>query len=292
MSFLDQVRYRLRLLNGAEKLIAINVVCFVLPFFLNTLFFLFNLSTDSFLTWFELSSSWGELLFKPWTLFSYSFLHSGFFHLFWNMYLLLFASRLFLNLFPIKTFFNVYFLGVLFGGLTFMLSYTFFPVFQNSTPYMIGASAGVMAVLIFMAVYTPDTEVRLLFFNVKLSLIGLALVLLDVIQIPYGNAGGHLAHIGGASLGYIYAQRLKNGVDIGVPFENIVDQLVNFIKKKPTLKTVHKASTNNKKSTSKVTSKQDDHQKRIDSILDKISVSGYDSLSKEEKEFLFRAGKK
>ena len=292
MRFIEQLQYRLSLLNGAEKLIAFNIACFILPFFLNTLLFLFSLSTDSFLGWFELSSSWEALLFKPWTLFSYSFLHSGFFHLFRNMYLLLFASRLFLNLFPIKTFFNVYFLGILFGGLTFMLSYTFFPVFQNSTPYMIGASAGVMAVLIFMADYAPDNEVRLLFFNVKLRFIGLALVLLDVIQIPYGNAGGHLAHIGGAALGYFYAQRLQTGVDIGVPFENLVDQLVNFFQKKPTLKTVYKARPNKNKSTSKAASMQDDHQKRIDAILDKISVSGYDSLSKEEKEFLFRAGKK
>ena len=291
MTFTDQLRYRLQQLNGAEKLILINVACFVLPLLVKTLLFLFNIPSGMFLGWFELSSSWGDLLFKPWTLVTYSFLHSGFFHLFWNMYLLFFASRLFLNLFQIKTFFNVYFLGVLIGGFTFMASYVLFPAFQNSSPMMIGASAGVMAVLIFMATYSPDLEVRLILFNVKLRYLGLAFVLLDVIQIPYGNAGGHLAHIGGAALGFFYVQRLNKGTDIGVPFERFMDSILKIFKKKSSLKTVYR-NTSNKKAQDSSTQKDSNFQKRIDEILDKISASGYESLTKEEKEFLFRAGKK
>ena len=291
MTFTEQLRYRLQQLNGAEKLILINVACFVLPLFVKTLLFLFNIPSGMFLVWFELSSSWGDLLFKPWTLVTYSFLHSGFFHLFWNMYLLFFASRLFLNLFQEKTFFNVYFLGVLIGGFTFMTSYALFPAFQNSSPMMIGASAGVMAVLIFMATYSPDLEVRLILFNVKLRYLGLAFVLLDVIQIPYGNAGGHLAHIGGAALGFFYVQRLNKGTDIGVPFERFVDSILKIFKKKSSLKTVYR-NTSNKKAQDSSTQKDSNFQKRIDEILDKISASGYESLTKEEKEFLFRAGKK
>jgi len=153
MNFQDQIRYRLQQLNSAEKLILINVACFVLPLFLKTIFYLFNIPFGVFISWFELSSDWSEFLFKPWSLVTYSFLHSGFFHLFWNMYLLFFASRIFLNLFPVRTFFNVYFLGVIFGGLTFLLSYSLFPAFQNSSPVMIGASAGVMAVFIFISTY-------------------------------------------------------------------------------------------------------------------------------------------
>jgi membrane associated rhomboid family serine protease len=291
MTFTEQLRYRLQQLNGAEKLILVNVACFVLPLFVKTLLFLFNIPSGVFLGWFELSSSWGDLLFKPWTLVTYSFLHSGFFHLFWNMYLLFFASRLFLNLFQEKTFFNVYFLGVLVGGFTFMTSYALFPAFQNSSPMMIGASAGVMAVLIFMATYSPDLEVRLILFNVKLRYLGLAFVLLDVIQIPYGNAGGHLAHIGGAALGFFYVQRLNKGTDIGIPFERFVDSILKIFKKKSSLKTVYR-NTSNKKAQDSSAQKDSNFQKRIDEILDKISASGYESLTKEEKEFLFRAGKK
>jgi membrane associated rhomboid family serine protease len=290
MNFQDQLRYRLQQLNEAEKLILINVICFVLPLFLKTLFYLLNIPSNVMIGWFELSAEWSDLLFKPWTIFTYSFMHSGFFHLFWNMYLLYFASRLFLNLFSLRTFFNVYFLGVLLGGLTFMLSYSVFPAFQYASPIMVGASAGVMAVLIFMATYSPDLEVRIIFFNVKLRYLGIAFVLLDVIQIPYGNAGGHLAHLGGAALGYLYVKRLDQGVDIGLPFENFTNRVLNLFKKQSKLKTVHKrkASSNSKK---KVTTQEVD-QSKIDSILDKISKSGYDSLTQKEKDFLFQAGKK
>ena len=290
MNFQDQLRYRLQQLNEAEKLILINVICFVLPLFLKTLFYLFNIPSNVMIGWFELSAEWSDLLFKPWTIFTYSFMHSGFFHLFWNMYLLYFASRLFLNLFSPRTFFNVYFLGVLLGGLTFMLSYSVFPAFQYASPIMVGASAGVMAVLIFMATYSPDLEVRIIFFNVKLRYLGIAFVLLDLIQIPYGNAGGHLAHLGGAALGYLYVKRLDQGVDIGLPFENFTNRMLNLFKKQSKLKTVHKrkASSNSKK---KVTTQEVD-QSKIDSILDKISKSGYDSLTQKEKDFLFQAGKK
>ncbi len=290
MNFQDQLRYRLQQLNEAEKLILINVICFVLPLFLKTLFYLFNIPSNVMIGWFELSAEWSDLLFKPWTIFTYSFMHSGFFHLFWNMYLLYFASRLFMNLFSPRTFFNVYFLGVLLGGLTFMLSYSVFPAFQYASPIMVGASAGVMAVLIFMATYSPDLEVRIIFFNVKLRYLGIAFVLLDVIQIPYGNAGGHLAHLGGAALGYLYVKRLDQGVDIGLPFENFTYRVLNLFKKQSKLKTVHKrkASSNSKK---KVTTQEVD-QSKIDSILDKISKSGYDSLTQKEKDFLFQAGKK
>ena len=290
MNFQDQLRYRLQQLNEAEKLILINIICFVLPLFLKTLFYLFNIPSNVMIGWFELSAEWSDLLFKPWTIFTYSFMHSGFFHLFWNMYLLYFASRLFLNLFSPRTFFNVYFLGVLLGGLTFILSYSVFPAFQYASPIMVGASAGVMAVLIFMATYSPDLEIRIIFFNVKLRYLGIAFVLLDVIQIPYGNAGGHLAHLGGAALGYLYVKRLDQGVDIGLPFENFTNRVLNLFKKQSKLKTVHKrkASSNSKK---KVTT-QEVNQSKIDSILDKISKSGYDSLTQKEKDFLFQAGKK
>jgi len=290
MNFQDQLRFRLQQMNEAEKLILVNVICFVLPLFLKTILYLFNIPSDVMIGWFELSAEWSDLLFKPWTILTYSFMHSGFFHLFWNMYLLYFASRLFLNLFSPRTFFNVYFLGVLLGGLTFMLSYSVFPAFQYASPIMVGASAGVMAVLIFMATYSPDLEVRIIFFNVKLRYLGIAFVLLDVIQIPYGNAGGHLAHLGGAALGYLYVKRLDQGVDIGLPFENFTNRVLNLFKKQSKLKTVHKrkASSNSKK---KVTTQEVD-QSKIDSILDKISKSGYDSLTQKEKDFLFQAGKK
>lgn len=289
MNFKDKLTYRFQQLNQAEKLIIVNVACFVLPLFLRTVFYLFNIPSGLFDGWFELSADWGDLIFKPWTILTYSFLHSGFFHLFWNMYLLHFISRLFLNVFPARTFFNVYFIGVILGGGTFLISYSIFPAFQNSSPIMVGASAGVMATFIFIANHSPDLEVRLIFFNVKLRYLAIAFVLLDIIQIPYGNAGGHLAHLGGAALGYFYFLKLNQGTDIGLPFEELSNRFLNLFKKQSNLKMVYKSKPGTV--SKKKESDGDLDQKGIDAILDKISKSGYDSLSQKEKDFLFRAGK-
>ena len=208
------------------------------------------------------------------------------------MYIFLFTSRLFLNLFKSNSLLNVYFLGVIFGGLLFLFSYNFFPAFENSKPYMIGSSAGVMSLLIFMSTYSPNLEVRLIIFNVKLLYIGIAFMMLDVIQIPYGNAGGHIAHLGGALLGFFYANKLKNGVDIGLPFERIIFKLFNLFQFNKTKMNVAYKNKASKKFTGRNDNNSKTNQKKIDEILDKISSSGYESLSKKEKDFLFKAGNK
>ena len=291
MKLKDQIQYRIQQLNIVEKIILINIICFVFPLLFRTIFFLFSLSENFFVGLFELSSSFQDLVFRPWTILTYGFLHSGFFHLFWNMYLLYFSSRLLLNLFNSKIFLKLYFLGIIIGGLTFILSYNFFPVFQDANPYMVGASAGVMSVFIFMSTYSPSLEIKLILFNIKLRYLGIAFVLLDVIQIPYGNSGGHIAHLGGAFFGFLYAQRLQKGLDIGLPLDNLVEKISQLFVRKSKMKTVYKSKDTSDIQNKKGTMKRD-NQRRIDEILDKISVSGYESLSNEEKDFLFRIGKK
>ena len=208
------------------------------------------------------------------------------------MIVLYFASRIFLNLFDAQRFINVYFLGLMLGGLVFLLSYNVFPTLVNSNTALIGASAGVNAVLIFVCAYLPNQEVRVIFFNIKLWYIGAALVIKDLVLIGMGdNIGGGMAHLGGAFLGYMYARQLFKGHDIGAGFTKFRDYVVQLFKpkeKKAPLKTVYKkkASSTNKKDYDKQAK-----QKKIDTILDKISKSGYESLSKEEKDFLFKAGK-
>ena len=289
MALKDQIRFRVQQMNSAEKLILLNIICFIFPLFLKTLFFLFAIPYGTFISFFELSSDWRTLFFRPWSIVTYSFIHSGFFHLFWNMYLLYFSSRLFLNLFSVKIFLNVYFLGVVVGAFTFLFSYALFPAFQNAAPSMIGASAGVMGIFVFISTYSPDQEIRIIFFNLKLRYLAIGFVLMDIIQIPYGNAGGHLAHLGGAGLGFLYAQRLQKGIDIGLPFERFIAKTTDLFKKKPTLRTVHKKNISRK--TKSTTTSDTLHQKQIDFILDKISTSGYESLSQKEKDYLFQAGK-
>lgn len=285
MNSIQRLINRFYQFNIAEKIILINVICFVLPFFIKTLLFLFNLPEHTFFSWFELSPHPSTFIFQPWTLISYGFLHGSFGHILWNMLLLYYAAQFFLNLFSPKRFLNVYFSGIIAGGVVFMLSYALFPVFEGHYPSLVGASAGVMAVLIFSCTYMPNQEIRLLFFNVKLMYLGIGLVVLDVLQIPTGNAGGHIAHIGGAALGFLYASQLQKGNDIGRGFDWVIESITAIFKSKKTMETVHKAKRKSRQPSSVKS------QKEIDTILDKISDSGYESLSKEEKELLFKAGK-
>jgi hypothetical protein len=188
------------------------------------------------------------------------------------------------------------------GALVYMLSYNLFPAFQSmGRSYLIGASAGVMAVLVGIATYIPNMRVKLLLIgSIKFWYIAAFLVALDIIQIPMSNAGGHLAHLGGAALGYVYTKQLQKGNDIGSWFEKIMDSFASLFKtteRKAKMKTVYRKNTNKKSATeqrkpfSSRKLDKDEKQKQIDAILDKISKSGYDSLSKSEKDFLFKAGK-
>ncbi|MGI9545802.1 MAG: rhomboid family intramembrane serine protease [Flavobacteriaceae bacterium] len=284
------LKYQFARLSIAEKLIAVNVAIYIL----NALVpFLLGLSTNSVLRWFELPKDFFDFLSQPWSLVTYSFFHGGIWHLFWNMVLLYFSARIFLNLFGPRKFINVYFLGVIVGGMTFLLSYNVFPAFMEVQTALIGASAGVTAVLIFICAYIPNQEVRLFFFNVKLWYIGAFFVLIDLIQIPVsGNAGGHLAHLGGALLGYVYARQLLQGRDIGEGFTKMLDGLAGSFKKrekKAPMKTVYRKNAASERS--KKDFDKEAKQRKIDGILDKISKSGYESLSKAEKDFLFKTGK-
>ncbi len=285
MSYFNDLKYKYSVFSIAEKIIFINIIFFLIPYFINTLLFLFSVDSKSYLEIFLLSPEFNNLIFKPWTIVTYSFIHDGFFHLFWNMLLLYYISRMILNLFSSSTFINIYFLGVIIGGLFFLLSYSFFPVFKGDFSSMAGSSAGVMAAIIFMCTYSPDNEIRIFFFNLKLKYIGMLFFIFDVIQIPYGNSGGHIAHIGGAILGFFYARNMINGRDIGSNFEKIWKF---FFKKR-----IKKATNISHKTLVRNNKRNDDSekQKKIDSILDKISNSGYESLSDEEKNILSNYGK-
>lgn len=286
----NNLTYQFKQASIVLKLIVINAAIFLLVFLGS---FFFKIPAGDLTSWLVLPNDFLSLLAQPWSLITYSFLHFGFWHVFWNMYILYWFGAYVLNLFSAKRFLTIYLLGAIFGGLLYVLSYNLFPVFNGYNGRLLGASAAVRAIMIFIAVYTPNTVVRIFMFKVKLWQIGLFIVLFDLIQLPSsGNAGGLLAHLGGALFGYLYAVQLAKGNDIGKWFENIIDWFANQLKprhKRPFKKvhrTKHKASSRANKN-----SPQADYQKKIDAILDKIGKSGYDSLTKAEKDFLFKAGK-
>ena len=282
-----------------EKLIAVNVLVFIAFYLVQTLAFLFNLPSDFLLEWLVFPQEPAEFFFKPWSIFTYAFLHSGIWHILSNMLILYFSGMYFLNFFSEKKLLNFYFLGAIFGALLYMLSYNLFPAFSGiGTSYLLGASAAVMAVLVGLATHVPNMGVRLMFLGtVKIWWIAAFLVLLDIIQIPIRNPGGHLAHLGGAAFGYVYAKQLGKGNDIASGFEKLMDWFFGLFTKsskkqrKGNLKTVHRRKTGERTAPY---ARRDDRgidQIKVDAILDKISKSGYDSLTKQEKDYLFNAGK-
>lgn len=298
MTTKEKIKYKFQTANVVEKLIAINVLVFILFFLVQTIAFLFKIPSDFLMNWLVFPKDPGEFLFKPWSIITYSFLHSGIWHILSNMLILYYSGTYFLSYFSSKKLLTVYFLGVIFGALIYMLSYNLFPAFEaTGKSYLIGASAGVMAVLVAIATHIPDLKIRLMFIGaIKFWYIAAFLVVLDVIQIPFGNAGGHFAHLGGALLGFLYAKQMAKGNDIGAGFEKGIEWFLSLFEsknnKKPKMRTVYKKpQTSTSKTQIKKNISKDEKQQKIDAILDKISKSGYDSLTKQEKDFLFHAGK-
>ncbi|WP_417352314.1 rhomboid family intramembrane serine protease [Flavobacterium alkalisoli] len=301
MGILDDLKMEYRIGGITQRLIFWNVGLFAIPMVFFSVLSLFGvdlsfLRWDLALTndWFSLSSNPEDLLWKPWSIISYMFLHAGIFHLLFNMMMLYFAGRLFLTFFTQKQMFGMYILGGVFAGFLYIVSYNLLPAFSVGGSKMVGASAAVMTVLIATAVYQPYYQVRLMLIGtVKLWHIAVVFVILDLIQASGSNAGGHIAHLGGALFGYIYIRLLQNGTDLSSIVTSVIDFFANLFKpkKKTPFKKVYKNNNVSRPASSLTNQPKDITQKRIDDILDKISKSGYESLTKEEKDFLSKAGK-
>ena len=285
MNILDDLKLQYKTGGMVQKLIFWNI-----GFFLFSLVFFYSFSVGKFQipTWIALSSDLGTFIRTPWTLITFNFFHAGFLHLFFNLMVLHFSGRLFSTYFTDKQMLGVYVLGGIFSGITFVLSY----IFIGKAGLLVGASGAIMAILIATATYAPFMLLRIpLIGIVKLWHVAFVILLVDLIQMPLDNTGGHLAHLGGALFGFIYIKLLQSGTDITKPFSALLDGFANLFKpkKKTPFKKVHRNTTKNGVNSFK--ENKDMTQKQIDDILDKISKSGYDSLTKEEKEFLFKAGK-
>jgi membrane associated rhomboid family serine protease len=287
MNIIDDIKLQYKIGGVANRLIYWNVAVFLISLIF---FFQFNLGVFIYPNWILLSSNPGEVLHFPYTLLTYAFLHSGFWHLFFNMSVLNFSSRLFLTFFTQKQFLGLYLLSAIFAGMAFVFGYYFLHL--NAT--LVGASAAVMAILVAATTYQPLMQIRLfLIGTIKLWHLTAVILLLDAMQVLTENTGGHIAHLAGAFFGFLYIKLLVNGIDLSTNVTRVLDFFVNLFQpsKRTPFKKVH---VNPKKPSTKTASKivmKDKHQQQIDEILDKISQSGYDALTAEEKEFLFKAGK-
>jgi len=282
MTLLDSLKDRFRSGNIVEKLIYIN--CFVFLGTLLTKVFqgLYVNEYNFIIEWFSLDAEINLLFTKPWSLFSYGFLHANFIHILMNLSVLYYIGNLFLEYFTQKQLLNFYFLGTLFGGILFVFSQNYFPLFNGKTATLVGASAGISAIFIGITTYIPNYKIKLRFIGfVKLSYLAAIWIGLDLLGLIGNNSGGHFAHLGGALFGFLFINKPNTKKS------DLSKYLKNILKRnKKTLGTVY-----NSKKKKKIISNTDLTQKQIDLILDKISKSGYDTLTKSEKEFLFKQGK-
>ncbi|MBN1951276.1 MAG: rhomboid family intramembrane serine protease [Bacteroidales bacterium] len=298
VSIADEIRASFRKGSVVTKLIYVNLGVFLAIKLISVIFFLAGYSIQDFeavlLRYLAVPSGIGDLILKPWTLITYMFLHVGFLHILGNLLWLFWFGRIFIRYLSEKQLLTSYFLGGLAGAALFIISFNLFPIFEGTVEHAIafGASASITAIVIAIAVYAPDYTVYLPFIGpVKIKYIALIFIALDLIQIPVSNAGGHIAHLGGAVYGYFFAVSLRKGKDIGKGFSALTDSIVSLFSRKPNMKVSYKSKAREMDDFDYNKSKAD-HQKEIDKILDKIAKSGYDSLTKKEKETLFRMSKK
>ena len=282
-----------------SRLVQINTVVFLVLKIIGIFTYLLAIGNESSSLpisaigqYLALPASWHLLASRPWTIITYMFLHEGFFHILFNLIMLYFGGILFTEYLGEKRLLWTYLTGGIVGGLFYMISFNIFPAFAQvkDISMALGASASVLAIIVATATYIPDFTVQLLLFGrVKLKYVAIAFVAIDLLSIQSGNPGGHIAHLGGAFWGFIYAYTLRNKTDLY--------RFIHHSSYKSRFKTKRSQKSEYQEPGKPLSDEEYNIQKlkrqqKIDAILDKISKSGYSSLSKEEKEFLFKTSKK
>ena len=304
---LDETKAFFTRKSTLQRLLLVNVAVFVVVNIVGLFFWLFkapnhpdqvpDISVMTYL--FAVPAELMALMEHPWSIFTYMFLHESFWHLLFNMIVLYFSGRIFMEYLNDRKLLTTYIWGGLAGAVFYIAAFNFFPVFSEikGNSVALGASASVLAILVAAATYVPDYSLILfLLGKIKLKYLALILVIIDVLSIDKGNPGGHIAHLGGAFFGFVYIKLLKQNV-----FSNFaIGHNFNFgwLKKLFTIKREKKMDY--RTSTSHERPLTDDEynfskkvkQDKIDRILEKISRSGYSSLTREEKELLFDSSTK
>ncbi|QQS27625.1 MAG: rhomboid family intramembrane serine protease [Sphingobacteriales bacterium] len=286
------------------RLVLVNIFVYIADNILHLLFFLISLPYvyDSVMKWFMVTASLREIIFKPWSLVTYIFLHDGIWHLAFNMLTFWIFGQILYNYLGNRKILPIFIYGGIVGALICILMFNVLPALQPFLHVpMLGASAGVMAIVLAAATLQPNHQISLILLGpVRIKYIALAFILLDLTTIAKDNPGGHIAHLGGAIFGYYFINQLQRGNDLSIPFNNFVEKVLLFIKglfnkhslrvnKNP--KYVYPNSAKQQNAAPPNSSKSASDQERLDYILEKIASVGYENLSREEKEFLFKMSK-
>lgn len=278
------------------RLIYINLAVFLAIRIIYVFFYLFKVDID-LLGWLSLPSDISMLAVRPWTLFTYMFLHFDFLHILMNLLWLYWFGKIFLMYFDERKLLSTYLMGGLFGGILYIVAYNLFPAFAETAQQgmLLGASASIIAVMIAAAVFVPNLSVNLLLISsifgpIKIIWIALFSLLIYFISITGTNAGGNIAHIGGALWGFIYMSQLKRGRDFMKGLNNLMFSFSSLFKRKKKMRVSYRSNPTQRMTDREYNLKKKVEKENINEILDKISKAGYDSLSKQEKEILFKMG--
>ena len=302
---LTEINRRFNAGSIAAKYIYINVGVFILIRLLILIFRLF-MKEASFLTYLEMPSSPALFVQRPWTLITYMFVHVDFLHVLFNMLWLYWFGKIFLQFFTGRQLGGLYLLGGIAGGALFLLTYNTFPYLRqlSAVSFLAGASASVMAIVFAVSFYRKEYTINLLLIGqIRLIYLAIGVLVIDILAITSDNAGGHIAHIGGALLGILFAFQYRKQNDITGFINRLLDRLVNLFSRRPKFKTYRmkkkRSSQAKNPSYGHQTETDDAYLRRkneerrvIDDILDKLKRSGYESLSADEKKKLFEASRR
>ncbi len=291
---IDNLKLKYKTGNVLTKLIFINVLVFIILKVVYVVFTLFNVHSLNLITFLGVPSNLQLLTDRLWTPITYMFVHEGFLHILFNLLWLYWFGKIFIQYFTGRTLGSLYVLGGLAGALLYVIAFNTIPYYLDmGSRSMIGASAAVMAIVMGAAFYKPDLRLNLLFLGqIKIVYIAIFAFILDFMSLSSAtNPGGHVAHIGGAILGYYFAVQYKNGRDITSWMSKLIDWFVGLFKRRnktPKMKVSH----NRKETDWDYNYRKSSEQEEVDAILDKLKKSGYSGLTSEEKKKLFDASKK
>ena len=292
--FFTDMKYNFFGKDIVGRLILINCAVFVFVELVGVFLMLFNVPYNPIALYLSLPASFGALLYQPWSLITYMFMHAGIFHLLFNMLWLYWFGRLFLNFYSSKHLRGLYILGGLCGGLLYMISYNVFPYFEGSLDIatLVGASASVLAIVVATAVREPEFPVQFMFIGtVRLKYVALFMVLLDLMFMTSGNAGGHIAHLGGAAAGFWFSLGLAKGNDATKWINAVLDFFSGGFKM-PKRKPKMKVHYGDRQQQYDYNARKKANEDEINRILEKLKKSGYGSLSDDEKKKLIDASRR
>lgn len=296
MSFWDDIKRNFNAGSIVQKLIYVNGSAFVLFKLIQVILTLTGVGDLQLAEWLAVKPEFSNLLYKPWTIVTYQFMHWDFMHLLFNMLWMYWFGDMFLRNYTHRQVLSVYLWGGIWGAAFYLFSYNFIPYYKNTEVFgMFGASASVLAIVTATAMAMPNQNVRMLFLgDIKLKYMAAAVVLIDLLSITASNAGGHIAHLGGAFSGYLFASTyLNKNKDLTKWIASITDIFATYSRKRKPKMKVRNTTRNatDRRADMDYNKRKNENQASVDKILDKIKQSGYQSLTKDEKEQLFKASK-